>query len=197
MTRVGPVALIEAWAAATPIAGFRCSGLLLNDHRLVTASHCLGGDGLKVVVGGSLCEPTPAELPSIIPGDESPHARLPAHDDITTVQLGGPTQSAIIRIGRPRPGPALVYGFGVEATHGRVACRPRTYDGDLWICGGDAPKTHWCLAAEPETQLCGGSSGAPVFMRDDQGPAFVGVVSGGPRCGEPGPVVVATFPDRP
>jgi hypothetical protein len=188
-----PVALVDAWASTSPIAGFRCSGVRLDRIHVATARHCVLGHDLAIVDGGSLCHPIPD--PVMTESGSRSTDRLLARVDLAILTVELPTEWPELRIERATAGQALVWAYGVGPGSGRPSCSPSLYRGELGRCEATAARGGWCLTAPPDRQLCGGSSGAPVFLQTDAGWSLVGVVSRGPRCGERGPVVVATLPD--
>lgn len=191
-----PVALVEAWAIDAPINGLRCSGVALSASVIATAAHCVLPGGPVRATRQSLCHPastaTLARPPAAAEASPGPSA-----GDIALLRVsgladdlgGGPAT------GPPTAGRGMVWAYGVHAATGRVACGPTTFSGTLAACD-DVALGAWCLLAPGLTQLCGGSSGGPVFARASGVWRVVGVVSGGPQCGESGPVVVAPLPGQ-
>ena len=183
----GLIALVEEWAQSTPVSGLRCSGVLLGSGELLTAGHCLSERPASIVVG-SLCEPVSGRSPMLaMAGFRG--VRKPAPNDAAVVEVPDMTPSILVDHAQPTSGRAVVWGYGVDQAVGRPECEPSAYNGSLVRCGMGR-----CLQAARETQLCGGSSGAPVFVETASGWALTGVVSGGPRCGHPGLVVIADIP---
>lgn len=185
----GPVALVRSGNAATPIAGFQCSGVVRNGV-LLTAAHCLTGEALVVHIG-SLCQRAKVSIaidPRPLPGVDV----VPSAADIVIVDIGL-RKSPAVALAAPRAGErAVVYGFGVAPALGRPTCEASSYIGSFRACAEPGPST-WCIDAPADAQLCGGSSGAPVYGGHVSSANLVGVLSGGPPCGQPGLAVVATL----
>ncbi len=184
------VALVEEWASRAPIVGLRCSAVLLGGGRLATARHCLEA-GTALVVDGSLCEPTDASI--VLDGTLAQPGAVVAGDGLEIAQVVGLDITPAIIVAPPVSGLVSVWGYGVQPRLGRPACVPYRYDGYLDACPRPLSRAEWCVDAPAETQLCGGSSGAPVLVRRARTLTVVGVVIAGPRCGVAGPVLVGTF----
>lgn len=176
------------WAASSPVSGQTCSGVLLDTRRIATAKHCLGASDLALVADGSLCTPLSSEAPRVIAT-----SRIEIGGDLAVASLDREVSGQTPTIGSPTTGKAFVLGYGDDAATGRPACGPRTYDGELAPC---QDRTGWCLLEAAVKQLCGGSSGAPVYQEGDR-MTLVGLVSAGPPCGTDGAVVIATFERQP
>jgi len=188
------VALVAAWAVASPISGLRCSAVLLDTRRLATARHCLDGTDVVVALGGSLCDPLQGDVPRLASPDEPERRFVGGGADLAIVGLDRQLRAEPTTIERPRRGPAFVVGYGEDPLTGRVGCRASSYEAELVPCAAGLP-ARWCLFAPQKSQLCGGSSGAPVFVRSGPQESLVGIISAGPRCAMPGPILVSTFLD--
>lgn len=191
------VALVEEWASRAPIVGLRCSAVLLGGGRLATARHCLEA-GTALVVDGSLCEPADGSI--VLNGALAQHGALAqpgavVADGLEIAQVVGLDGTPATIVAPPVSGLVSVWGYGVQPRLGRPACVPYRYDGYLDACPRPLSRGEWCVDAPAETQLCGGSSGAPVLVRGARTLTVVGVVIAGPRCGVAGPVLVGTFSD--
>lgn len=165
----------------------------MSDDHIVTAAHCLTQDPV-VIYSGSLCQGTAGIRGSGYAPVTGPPIRQPAGDDVAFVRVDATSPTSSVRLGRPILGIATVWSYGVSPSFGRPSCQPQEYSGLLGPCGLDAPAAEWCLDVPAAAQVCGGSSGSPVFVDMEAGQTLVGVISGGPRCGEPGPIIVAALP---
>jgi hypothetical protein len=191
---VGLVAIVEDWASNSPISGLRCSGVLLSPQAIATAGHCLANRP-ATLLQGSLCD-LPLEVGAMAATHRGPSPVEPNAADVAFATLVDPAPAASVVIAEATEGPVVVWSYGVNPTLGRAECDPRQYEGTLVRCGNEALATKWCIDAGPHSQICGGSSGAPVFRATIEGLHLVGVVSGGPVCGHEGLVVVADIDQR-
>lgn len=189
-----PLALVEMWAGETPIAGLRCSAIALDELHIATARHCVSGSTRTMLIGGSLCEVQSRVLAVVEPLEEPVESTAPNGLDAVVLVIDARLVTTPVRRGDPHAGRARVTAFGVTPGLGRPACGPMAYDAVMGNCGQPFADGTWCLHAAAEQQICGGSSGAPVFLHDESGWSLVAVVSGGPHCGREGPVVVAPLP---
>lgn len=185
----GLLAVVEPWAATAQVSGLRCTALALDSRHVLTARHCAHEDAV-VVPGVSLCTSPGWSRPTR--GHTGSTAAVPDGDDVATLDVT-PMQAPDAITGTPRAGPAVVWAFGIDPATGAAACDARTFQGAVASCPSGTPSS-WCLYAPPDEQVCAGASGAPVLQTTAGQWQVVAVVSGGPPCGQPGPVVLAALP---
>ena len=187
-------ALVPQWAGPTPMAGLHCSGVAVDRSHIATAAHCLGDSSAAFLLARSLCDAIPPGSPTVdLPASAVPNEEPSGSDAIVVAVPFAVGPEAPIRRGAPSPVQAFVIAFGQAQALGRPGCGATEFDGNLGRCDASVAAT-WCLSVSGSQQVCGGSSGAPIFARRFWGAELVGLVSGGPECGEEGPIVLAELP---
>ena len=184
-----PPATQWPWMAYVNVAGFACGGALIASDVVLTAAHCVTGQGRRtpvfasgranVVIGRRDLFENGGEVHRVRRIVKHPRYRNPyKHYDVALLHLRAPASPTPALLASPQTwaDAATAMGWGLQAERGRPSRQLLAVELPLvddLSCG-----TVWGAAYSSSLMVCAGGGGRDTCQGDSGGPLMV---PGGPR----------------